>query len=246
MATVIERAICGQGRLGGRVAAILAAAGSPPLAMRLSREQGLLLPLAKPPLRIRSLILCLVPRPLQPLGDHGPQRASPAWAGLLDGLLAQVQRGEVVIDRLLHVSSTAVYEGYSSGWLTAETPPSGDSPRALALAEAEQRVRQLAFNTLVVRLTGLYGPGYERYQPLAMSFDKARMGVDVRAAAALIAALLRRGIDGAATALVTDGQIYHQGQAYPTDPANPLLAALACQQRLLLPSHPVCWPPLPR
>lgn len=243
MATVIELAICGQGRLGGRVAAILTAAGRSPLALRLSREQGLLVPQAKPPLLIRRLILCLVPRPLQPLGDHGPQRASPAWAGLLDGLLGQVQRGEVVIERLLHVSSTAVYEGYSRGWLTAATPAAGDSPRALALTEAEERVRQLAHNTQVVRLTGLYGPGYERYQPLAMSFDKARMGVDVRAAAALIAALSCRDVAGAATALVSDGQIYYQGQAYPADPANPLLAALARQQRLLLPSHFACWPP---
>lgn len=253
---MIETAICGQGRLGGRIAALLSATGKVPLPLRLHPEHGLVLPVAQPPLHIRTLIICLVPRAAvvgqAPAADDlaaenqasaKPQRASVAWAGLLDGVLAQVQRGELIIDQLLHVSSTAVYEGYQQGWVRATSPAKGDSPRALALAEAEQKVRGLSRNSLVVRLSGLYGPGYEGYQPLTFNDDKARMGVDLRAAAAMIYALLRKGITGAATALITDGNIYYQGQAYKADVANPLLAKLASKQRLLLASHPLSWPP---
>ncbi|MBQ1785042.1 MAG: hypothetical protein II007_15545 [Gammaproteobacteria bacterium] len=235
--------ICGQGRLGGRIAAILAATGNSPQPLRLVRGSGLQLPPLKLPVTIGTLILCLVPRDGQsPQADGQPQRASSGWAGLLDGLLAQVQRGELQIQQLVQVSSTAVYED-CVGWVSADTPTAGHSERALALIEAEQRVRQIAANSLVVRLTGLYGPGYERYQPQAMSHDKPRMGVDVRAAAAVIARLARQEGTGPRTALVTDGQIYHQGQLFAADPALPPLAALAKRERLLLPSHAASWPP---
>lgn len=236
-------AICGQGRLGGRIATLLTVAGISPMALRLDRERGLLLPAGVRQLALDCLLLCLVPRDGQATTGAGPQRASLGWQGLLDGLVAQVARGEVTIGRVVHVSSTAAYDGYDQGWISADTPARGASARAAALIDAETKVRLLATDSLLVRLTGIYGPGYERYDPLAMSQEQARMGIDVRAAAAVIAKLVRSGGHGQHTALVTDGQIYHQGQAYPADPADPRLARLAQNQRLLLPSHAASWPP---
>ncbi len=227
--------ICGQGRLGGRVSALLAAAGRPLRPVRLSAEDGLLgLPATGHDRGgdIALLVLCLVPR-------HPPEQSG--WLGLLDGLLGQCQRGELHIGRVVLVSSTAVYECHSRGFVEAQTPVWPASARSAGLIDAEQKVAQLASDSCIVRLAGITGPGYERYDPVTMSGEQPRHAVDVRAAATLIAELALQPAAGPPVELVTDGQIYFQGQPFPANRDEPTLAVLAESHRLMLPSRTAIW-----
>lgn len=212
--------ICGQGRLGRRVADALAARGRPPHPLRIDREHGLLMA-TPPPVSISLLVICLVPP--HPEGGSG-------WSGLLDGLCRQQQRGDIAIDRALLVSSTAVYGADAIGWLDAASPVQPDSARAAGLIEAEQRVRRLASTTIIARLAGLTGPGYERYDPMAMSQQQPRHAIDVRVAAERLAEWALADLPPTC-ALLTDGYVYWHGVAYhDTDPA---LSSIAASQRLL-------------
>lgn len=228
--------ICGQGRLGGRISTLLTALGHKLLPLRLDRLHGLISPHDEPIQNLRCLILCMVPR------HSGPGRAALGWEGMLDGLAGQIRRKELQFDRVVHVSSTRVYDGYGHGWMSADTPALAASDGGRALIAAETQVRHLARDSVVVRLTGLYGPQYERYDPLAMSHEQVRHGVDVRAAAAVVARLVLNGGSGHRSALVTDGHVYYQGRQWLGDQHNGELQDLARQWRLLLPSHVGQWP----
>lgn len=221
--------ICGRGRLGQRIAAAMTAAGRTPLSLRIDPERGLVASTGAEPALIDCLVICLVPR--HPDGGSG-------WIGLLDGLCGQVRRGELRVKRALLVSSTAVYASYQSGWVAANTPVTPESPRSAGLIEAEQRTRELAPETVVVRLAGISGPGYERYDPVAMSMTQPRHAIDVRAAATTVAELAMAASPVPACVLLTDGDIYWQGRALPASPSHPELAVLSTQHRLMLPSHP--------
>jgi hypothetical protein len=225
--------ICGRGRLGSRVAALLAADQSAPLSLRIDREQGLIRLDGALPARIERLLICLVPP--HPEGGSG-------WTGLLDGLCRQVQRQQLSIGRVLMVSSTAVYECHEHGWVDAASPVRAISARGAGLLEAEQRVAELSAEHVVVRLAGITGPGYERYEPLRMSIEQPRHAVDVRAAAALCHQLLRQPPPIAAIELVTDGLIYFQQQSFFATETEPQLAALASRYRLMRPSTIARWP----
>lgn len=218
--------ICGRGRLGGRIAERLAAMQRPLQAARIDRDRGLVAAGVLPE-QIDLLVLCLVP--VHPEGGSG-------WAGLLDGLCRQVERGALRIGRVVHISSTAVYESYQHGWVDADSPVQPASARSAGLIAAEQQVRQLSADHCIVRLAGLTGPGYERFDPVAMSASQPRHAVDVRAAARLSAQLALRADRAARTELVTDGAIYFQQQRYLAERSQPVLAALADQHRLMLPS----------
>lgn len=218
--------ICGRGRLGGRIAAQLAAMQRPLQTARIDRDRGLLVTGALPA-QLDLLVLCLVP--VHPEGGSG-------WAGLLDGLCRQVEHGALRIGRVVHISSTAVYECYAQGWVDADSSVQAASARSAGLIAAEQQVRQLSADHCIIRLAGLIGPGYERFDPVTMSVSQPRHAVDVRAAAMLAAQLAVRPERAGRTELVTDGGIYFQQQRYPAERSQPVLAALAQQHRLMLPS----------
>lgn len=223
----MSNVICGQGRLGGRVTALLAARQLPLIPLRLDRDAGLINPAGPVPADIDRLLICLVPR--HPDGGSG-------WTGLLNGLQRQLERGELRLRQVLLVSSTAVYESYEHGWVTASSPVTAASARSAGLIEAEQTARALTADSCIVRLAGITGPGYERYDPVAMSQQQPRHAIDVRAAAALIAELALRPAQAARTELITDGYIYFRQQRYPAQPSLPELATLAQQHRLMRPS----------
>ncbi|HEX4911549.1 MAG TPA: hypothetical protein VFV64_12385 [Permianibacter sp.] len=220
--------ICGRGRLGQRIAAAMTAAGRTPLSLRIDPQQGLVASTGALPTAIDCLLICLVPR--HPDGGSG-------WLGLLDGLCAQVRRGDLHIKRALLVSSTAVYASHATGWVDAATPVTPESPRSAGLIEAEQRTRELAPETVVARLAGITGPGYERYDPVTMSMSQPRHAIDVRAAASILATLAMMPSPAPACALITDGAIYWQGRALPASAEQPELMALSQQHRLMRPSH---------
>ncbi len=219
--------ICGQGRLGRQVADLLTAAGRPLLPARLSATDGLTgLPTATTDIAL--LVLCLVPR-------HPPEQSG--WLGLLDGLLAQCARGELHIGRVVLVSSTAVYECHRTGFVDAQTPVQPASARSEGLIDAERKTAQLSADHAIIRLAGITGPGYERYDPCSMSAEVPRHAVDVRAAAELIARLALQPTAAGQIALVTDGCVYVQGQPIPANRDEPALISLAAAHRLMLPSH---------
>lgn len=64
--------------------------------------------------------------------------------------------------RLLVVSSTAVYDVEDGSTVTEETPAQGGTPTADVLVEAEALLRERAPDAVLVRLSGIYGPGRER------------------------------------------------------------------------------------
>lgn len=64
--------------------------------------------------------------------------------------------------RLLVVSSTAVFDVDDGSEVTEATPARGSTPTAEVLVEAEALLRERATGAVLVRLSGIYGPGRER------------------------------------------------------------------------------------
>ncbi|WP_420369340.1 NAD-dependent epimerase/dehydratase family protein [Curtobacterium sp. L1-20] len=64
--------------------------------------------------------------------------------------------------RLLVVSSTAVYDVDDGSEVTEDTPTRAATPTAGVLLEAEALLRDRAPGAVLVRLSGIYGPGRER------------------------------------------------------------------------------------
>ncbi len=72
--------------------------------------------------------------------------------------------------RLLFVSSTAVYGQDDGSWVDEDSPVEPLRFNGLLLLEAEQRLRQRLPQAIVVRPSGLYGPGRSRL------IERARRG----------------------------------------------------------------------
>lgn len=76
---------------------------------------------------------------------------------VLDGIEASGASPRVVV-----VSSTAVYDVEDGSEVTEETPARAGTPTAGVLLEAEAMLRDRAPGAVLVRLSGIYGPGRER------------------------------------------------------------------------------------
>lgn len=74
-------------------------------------------------------------------------------------VLAALERDHVSPKRFLLVSSTAVYGDAAGGWVDESTPVAPLTPTARVLAETEALVLEHAATPLVLRLSGIYGPG---------------------------------------------------------------------------------------
>jgi hypothetical protein len=195
---------CGHGRLGQQIITALNKRHAAPALARIDAEQGLLLPT---PQVIGTLIICLVPK-------ASPAMIDSPWRAMLRGLVSQVQNTQLSIQRVLHISSTAVFEGCPLGYCDAATPVQATSERVAGLLSAENHVKQLSTNHCSVRLPGLIGPGYERYDPLAMSSQRVRHAVDIRAAGDGIAQLATTEWTGERIEIITDGHWYFQQQRF--------------------------------
>ncbi|MFL4480464.1 SDR family oxidoreductase [Paeniglutamicibacter sp. ORCA_105] len=68
-------------------------------------------------------------------------------------------RDEVSPRRFLMVSSTAVYGDAAGGWVDEDTAVSPGTATARILAESEELVRGRATTPIILRLSGIYGPG---------------------------------------------------------------------------------------
>ena len=76
---------------------------------------------------------------------------------VLDGIDASGARPRLVV-----VSSTAVYDVDDGSEVSEDTPARGGTPTAAVLVEAEELLRQRAPGAVLLRLSGVYGPGRER------------------------------------------------------------------------------------
>jgi len=63
------------------------------------------------------------------------------------------------LQRVLFVSSSAVYGDHQGGWVDERTPEEPPGFNGRILLEAEQDLARQPFTTIALRLAGLYGPG---------------------------------------------------------------------------------------
>lgn len=79
-------------------------------------------------------------------------------ANLLDAL----DRNGVSPRRIIFVSSTAVYGNDDGAWIDEETAPSPSTETGSVLRETEEMLAERAPQTVLLRLSGIYGPGRTR------------------------------------------------------------------------------------
>jgi len=63
------------------------------------------------------------------------------------------------LQRILFVSSSAVYGDHQGGWVDEQTPEHPPGFNGRVLLDAERELARQAFRSIVLRLSGLYGPG---------------------------------------------------------------------------------------
>lgn len=155
--------IAGCGDLGERVAALLLARGDQVFALRRDPPGGddgigwLAADLARAetlgvlPGGITRLIF--LPAPDQ-------RQADSYRAVFLDGLRNLLGALDTAsLQRLLFVSSSAVYGEHGDEWVDETTPPAPPSFNGRILREAELALLDYPVDSIVLRLAGLYGPG---------------------------------------------------------------------------------------
>jgi nucleoside-diphosphate-sugar epimerase len=156
--------LAGCGDLGQRVAGLLAGAGDEVFALRrhpsaegdgtISWLQGDLTrpeTLSNLPDGVTQLIYLPTPA----------GREEPAYRAIfVDGLRHVMSAlAPSSLQRVLFVSSSAVYGEHDGAWIDEDTPPAPPGFNGKVLLEAEQWLARQPVQSVVVRLAGLYGPG---------------------------------------------------------------------------------------
>lgn len=181
---------------------------------------------------INRLVICI----------SAGKKQSWQWHQLLTGMLAQKDRGELKINQLIFISSTAVYDGIQRGVVCVDTPAIARSERAKSLLRAENQIKLLANTFHIVRCSGLYGRDYQKYLAILSSpalskasvsqdDDQPRFGVNVESVAETVLDRLRQNSHTSSYSLLTDGYCYFQGHKTAIGEAN----ELALKHRLLFP-----------
>ncbi len=67
---------------------------------------------------------------------------------------------------IVYISSTSVWRERDGAWVDENSPPDSDSPKGKILAEAERKVLESGYPSLIFRCAGIYGPGRNRIRPL--------------------------------------------------------------------------------
>jgi nucleoside-diphosphate-sugar epimerase len=92
-----------------------------------------------------------------PTPDRRDQAAYQAI--FLDGLRHTLAALAGSLQRVLLVSSSAVYGDHAGAWIDEDTPPAPPGFNGKVLLEAEHWVATQLVQSIVLRLAGLYGPG---------------------------------------------------------------------------------------
>lgn len=127
-------------------------------------------------------------------GDRSEAAYRSAYVDATGNVLAALERDGVRPRRILFVSSTAVYGDFDGGWVTEQSPAESSAPTARLVREAEQVLLAGADQAMVLRLSGIYGPGRTRL------IDQVRGGTAVLPAAPQWTNRIHR--DDAAAAIV--------------------------------------------
>lgn len=154
--------VAGCGDVGTRAGLLLAAAGWSVTGLR--RGGGLPSPLAvhyadltRPPTLAGLPAVDLV------LYSPAPDaRSEAAYRALfVDGPAALLAALPRLPERLVFVSSTAVYGDFKGAWIDEDDPAEPEGFNGALLLEAERRLAAGPVPTVVARLAGIYGPGRE-------------------------------------------------------------------------------------
>jgi nucleoside-diphosphate-sugar epimerase len=94
-------------------------------------------------------------------GSRDPDEYRATYVDGLRNVLDGIDRSGAT-PRIVVVSSTAVYDVSDGSEVTEETPAVGGTPTAAVLVEAEALLRERAPGAVLLRLSGIYGPGRER------------------------------------------------------------------------------------
>ncbi|MFA6600166.1 MAG: SDR family oxidoreductase [Candidatus Omnitrophota bacterium] len=78
----------------------------------------------------------------------------------------QVLRARPFPRLLVYISSTRVWGKQVCGWVDESTPPAPGDEKGRIMVRAEESVLNAGLPAVVFRLTGLYGPGRNRIDPL--------------------------------------------------------------------------------
>ena len=160
-----------------------------------------------------SAIVCCIPPTLRPDGT-----ADDALPRLLDA----VRRWDG-LNAFLYVSATSVWGDREGAVVTEATPTGPDSPRGQARLQAEQAVLGSDLPAMVIRPSGIYGPGRSQLHRLATrSYRLVGEGaaltnrVHVHDLAALYEAAIDRGVPGEVY-LASDESAYTTGSIMVAD-----------------------------
>ena len=160
--------VAGLGDVGGRAAAMLAAAGHDVVGIRRSTTEGpdgvtmVRGDLTDPDLAGR--LTGDVDAVLVSVSSDGrdPDRYRSAYVEGPTTLLAGLHDRGVEPAHVLFTSSSAVYGQQEDEWVDEHTPVDPASPTAAVLVEAEQAIAEQSAHATALRLTGIYGPGRTR------------------------------------------------------------------------------------
>lgn len=95
------------------------------------------------------------------------ERTEQAYEALyVEGTRNVLQRLPSSVQRIVYLSSTGVWPDQAGGWVDEETPVHPQTGRQRMLLKAEQQVLQCGIPAVILRLSGIYGPGRHRLQSL--------------------------------------------------------------------------------
>ncbi|MBB3225485.1 nucleoside-diphosphate-sugar epimerase [Luteibacter sp. Sphag1AF] len=155
--------VAGAGDVGGRAAALLAASGHSLWALRRRpvADSGdgirwIQADLASPDtLRQLPRVSHVIFAPTPDARDEAAYRS--VFVDGLRHLLAALN--PETLQRVIFVSSSAVYGDHAGAWVDEDTPPAPPGFNGAVLLEAEQVLASSHVPSTVLRLAGLYGPG---------------------------------------------------------------------------------------
>lgn len=158
--------IAGCGDLGTEVGLRLAARGERVVGWRRSADllppgiEGVSADLTRqlPPIPQNTDVVVLATA----AGDRSEAAYRSAYVDATGNVLDALERDGVQPRRILFVSSTAVYGNVDGGWVTEESPATSTAPTAMLVRDAEQVLLGRSDRGMVLRLSGIYGPGRTR------------------------------------------------------------------------------------
>ncbi|WP_196138824.1 hypothetical protein [Aliikangiella sp. G2MR2-5] len=215
--SLLPLVICGKGRIGGPLIRRLADIGLNPVTARLDLEAGLVLNTSTASaneclvndfdnnkVEVHLLVICI--------SAYGKPWN---WGDIFNGLKKQVDAGSLVVENLILVSSTRVFDGIECGMITASTRAKGCSQKAKELLKGELDAFEVACRCYIVRASGLYGQDYKAYWPvLNQAFDRPRFGTSQELLIERLESLCTQYNDtdlASTIELLTDGAVYFRG-----------------------------------